>query len=224
MTGRSVARRIVLINPNTDAAITTAMLEMARRSAPPHIALQGVTASRGSALILDPAALAVAAEAVAEIVAGLSPCDGVMISAFGDPGLAAARRLLACPVAGLAEASMARAAAGGRRFCVVTTTPALVPTIDHAADAYGHGASYAGTFCTSGDPMIVMRDPVRLPDALLATCERAIAVSGVQAIIIGGGPLAAAARAISGNIAVPIIEPIRAAMDMLASALLPGGR
>ncbi|UHD43798.1 aspartate/glutamate racemase family protein [Aureimonas altamirensis] len=212
-------RRIVLINPNTDAAITTAMLEMARRFAPAPIALQGVTAARGSALIIDPAALSIAAEAVGEIVAGLKPCDGVIVSAFGDPGLKLARRVLACPVTGLAEASMAHAAVGGRRFCVVTTTPALASTIDDAARAYGHGASYVGTFCTPGDPMVMMRDPALLPIALLETCERVIAAQGVEAIIIGGGPLAAAARTISGRVAIPVIEPLRAAMETLAAAM-----
>lgn len=221
MTGHGLARRIVLINPNTDAAITAAMVEMAHRFAPPHLSLQGLTAARGSALILDPPALAVAAEAVGEIVAGLKPCDGVIVSAFGDPGLKQARRVLACPVTALAEASMAYAADGGRRFCVVTTTPALTSTIDDAAHAYGHGASYAGTFCTPGHPMVVMRDPALLPIALLETCERVIAAQGVEAIIIGGGPLAAAARAISGRVGVPVIEPIRAAMETLAAAMSP---
>ena len=40
-----------------------------------------------------------------------------------------------------------------------------------------------------------MADPVALEQALLRACEAAVREDGAQAIVIGGGPLAVAARA-----------------------------
>jgi allantoin racemase len=211
--------RLVLVNPNTDPAVTATMLSIARNQLPGHVSLDGVTAPFGSRLIVNPEGLSTASRAVASLASSLAitACDGVVVSAFGDPGLAELRSVLGCPVTGLAEASMARAAENGRRFCVVTTTPDLSDAIAAAACRYGHGTNFVGTFCTPGDPAILMRDPVRLEDQLLQTCEMVLARQGVEAIVIGGGPLAVAARALAGRVPVPLVEPIREAM-MLAIA------
>lgn len=84
-------------------------------------------------------ALSKAAEAVAELIDQLTANepDGVLISAFGDPGLDAMRPVCSCPVARIAEASMTEAARDGRRFGVATTTPALVDSIRKRAASYG---------------------------------------------------------------------------------------
>lgn len=211
--------RLVLVNPNTDPAVTETMLLIARSQLPAHVSLDGVTAPFGSRLIVNPEGLSVASRAVASLASSLAAraYDGVVVSAFGDPGLEELRSVLDCPVTGLAEASMARAAQNGRRFCVVTTTPDLAEAITATACRYGHGTNFVGTFCTPGEPAILMHDPVRLEDQLFQTCETVLARQGVEAIVIGGGPLAVAARALAGRLPVLLIEPIREAM-MLAIA------
>jgi allantoin racemase len=140
--------------------------------------------------------------------------SGIVISAFGDPALFEARRLTTLPVTGIAEAGMAEAAAGGRPFAVVTTTPDLVDSIAHSAEIYGHKGSFLGTELTEGDVTALTSDPVRLPQALLAACQRAVTTRGAEAIVIGGGPLAVAARQISGELPVPVIEPVSAAVRL----------
>ncbi|WP_223999589.1 aspartate/glutamate racemase family protein [Aureimonas sp. SA4125] len=214
MTPPRAMRRLVLLNPNTDPVVTELMLSMARSYLPAEVSLIGMTAPFGSPLILDDAALATASRAMLSLVTDLrqSGCDGIVVAAFGDPALDELRRVLDCPVTGLAEASMARAARNGRRFCVVTTTPHLASAISGAVERYGYGPSFAGTFCTHGDPIGLMRDPTRLEDALLRVCEEVAAREAVEAIVIGGGPLAAAARALAGRVSVPLVEPVREAV------------
>lgn len=211
--------RLLVLNPNTDLAVTAMMVEIAREGAPPGTRIAGMTAPFGASLILDAAALATAKDAVVSLIPELSAmeCDGVVVSAFGDPGLAELRQRLSCPVVGLAEASMASAAANGGRFCVVTTTPGLVASIDAAARAYGHGAQFAGTFCTPGDPRTLMQEPARLAEALRVTCQEVAARDGTETIIIGGGPLALAARSIRDRLSVRLIEPLREAVAVLLS-------
>jgi allantoin racemase len=56
--------RLLLVNPNTNAATTEAMLSIAREVAPDGITVEGATALFGESLITDVKALAIAAEAV----------------------------------------------------------------------------------------------------------------------------------------------------------------
>jgi Asp/Glu/hydantoin racemase len=201
--------RLTLVNPNTSASNTAAMVAIAEAEAGGPV--QGVTARFGAPLITDPEALAVAARAVADLAPDLAGAEAVIVAAFGDPGLAALRARLPCPVTGIAEAGMAEAAALSPRFAVVTTTPALVASI--AANAGAH-PGFAGTWVTPGDPAAVMADPGALVAALDAACRRAIAEGGAGAIVIGGGPLAVAARALAGSLPVPLVEPVPAAVRL----------
>jgi len=204
--------RLILINPNTSTDTTRSMLAIAAAEAGSRASLEARTAGFGAPLIADPAALSRAAEAVAALAPGIGPADGVIVAAFGDPGLEALRGVLRCPVTGIAEAGMAEAAAGGRRFAVVTTTPALVPGIAATAARHGH-ARFAGTWVTEGDPAAVMADPDGLTQALGAACRRALE-GGAEALVIGGGPLALAARRLAGTLPVPLIEPVPAAVRL----------
>lgn len=206
--------RLLLANPNTDARVTAEMLEIARAVAPAGFVLEGLTAPFGARLITDAAALAVAARAIvtmAETVTG--PAEGLIVSAFGDPGLHEARAVSRWPVTGIAEAAMAEAAAGGRRFAVVTTTPALGGAIRMAAERYGHGAVFAGLYLTPGDPVALTATPGELLSALEVACREAVR-GGVEAVVIGGGPLARAARALAGRLPIPVIEPVPAAVRL----------
>jgi Asp/Glu/hydantoin racemase len=215
--------RIVLVNPNTSAATTAVMVAIAAEEVAERARIEGMTAAIGSPLITEPSALAVATEAVVGLAPQLAGADAVIVAAFGDPGLGALRGLLACPVTGIAEAGMAEAGEGGRRFAVVTTTPDLRDLI--AATAARHGqAAFAGTWTTPGDPAVLMADPDALVSALGAACRAAVAEGGAEAVVIGGGPLARAARALAGTLPVPIIEPIPAAVRLSLARLRPEGQ
>jgi allantoin racemase len=215
---------LLLINPNTDAAVTQAMRDIAAEAAPAGIDVRALTAPFGATLITDEAALTRAGEAVLAALADapMQGCAGVIVSAFGDPGLAAARQQLALPVTGIAEAGMAEAACGGRRFAVVTTTPGLAAAITATARAYGHAAGFSGVRLTPGDPAQLMQQPQALLDALERACDEAVRLDGAQAVVIGGGPLAKAARALLGRVAVPLIEPVPAAVRLALARAGPG--
>ncbi len=101
--------KLLLVNPNTNAATTDRMVEIAREAAPPGVVIEGATAGFGAPLITEPGALAIAADAVEALArsADTRRFDGVIVAAFGDPGLDRIRALVPCPVTGIAEAGMA---------------------------------------------------------------------------------------------------------------------
>jgi allantoin racemase len=211
--------RILLINPNTSHDTTAQMAAIARAVAPPGVAIAGVTAELGPKMILTPAELAAAAAEVVRIpLAQAEPVDGIIVAAFGDPGLDELRGRIAIPAVGIAEAAMLEAGEGGRRFSVATTTPALVDFIASRADALGIGHLYTGIRLTAGDPMALVAEPSRLVEALAEAVRQAIDEDGAEAVIIGGGPLGQAAIVIAPRFATPIVQPIPAAMRRLLAA------
>ncbi|MDQ8020949.1 MAG: aspartate/glutamate racemase family protein [Moraxellaceae bacterium] len=220
MTGTNRTRRIALINPNASAAVTAMMLGIARRAVPAdaqgRLTLEGFSASEGPPLITDEAALADAAAAMPARVTAIAAegFDGFIIAGFGDPGLLAVRQQLAQPVTGIAEAGMAEAASGGRRFAIVTTTTALHDSLIRTAHDYGHADALAAVRITPGDVHAVMNDPARMAEALLACCEQAVRLDGAEAIVLGGGPLASVAEGIGARIGVPLVEPVAAAVRL----------
>lgn len=209
---------LLLINPNSSRATTEMMVTIAQAEAGGRAEICGATARRGPSMIVTPDALAASA---AEVVAlGLeAPADGLIVSAFGDPGLDELRYRVAVPVVGICDAAMLEAAAGGRRFGVATTTPDLVAAIDAKGAAFGR--LYTGVRLTSGDPFALVADPEALTEAL-AAATAACFDDGAEAVIIGGGPLGQAAIALEHRLARPVIGPIPAAVRRLLR-LLPAG-
>lgn len=205
---------ILLANPNTNRATTQAMGAILRDQS---ITVREWTAPQGPPVILTPDAL----DAAALHVARLSPpkgCQGVIVAAFGDPGARALAARLMVPVIGIGAAAAQAAGRGGRRFAVVTTTPALRQRIDALMLTHAGTGRYLGCHVTDGPPLSLMADPVALDHALLALARRA-AAQGAQAVIIGGGPLAQAAQRLASQSPVPLIQPLTEAALALAAII-----
>ena len=213
-------KRIVLVNPNMSAALTTLMVEIARECAPDNLQIEGLTGSFGASLITCDAELDEAADAVRALAPELARrADAVIVSAFGDPGADELGRSLRRPVVGIAEAGMRAAAANGRRFAVVTHTGRLVRRMAWRAEEVGVGTHCVGVLATEGDPIALMAAPAELESGLLALARRAVAELGAEAIVIGGGPLGRSAIALRGKVGVPVIEPIPEAVLRVAEML-----
>lgn len=212
----SAGRRLVLLNPNTSVATTEMMTGIARRIAPAGTLVEGRAMRLGPPIVTDEAALAESARHIAAegLAAAEGGADAILISGFGDPGLADLRRLVPIPVTGIAEAGMAAAAAGGRRFSIVTTTPDLHASITGMARDYGHRAGLASLRITPGQAEVVMADPTAMIRALVALALACRDEDGAEAILIGGGPLAAAAEAVAEATGLPVIEPVAAGVAL----------
>jgi Asp/Glu/hydantoin racemase len=205
--------RILLINPNSNEATTAMMVAIAKSAAPDGFDIIGATATRAPSMIVSADALDAAGPEVEEIArAHQSSGEGVIISAFGDPGLAGIKAAMVLPAVGIGESSMLEAAENGRRFGVATTTPLLGAKIDALPEALGLRSSYTGARFAEGDPQDLMRDPARLRAALAGAVEACIARDGAEAVVIGGGPLGEAARELQPLFTVPIIAPIPSAV------------
>ena len=209
MTTRAT-KRIALLNPNTNAATTTLMTRIAQSQAPEHVQFTGYSMLLGPMVVTDEDALSKAAVQVVTMGQTLAAdgVDGILVSGFGDPGLEALRESLSIPVTGIAEAGMAAAAINGRRFSIVTTTPDLTDSIAGMAKRYGYEAQLSAIRLTSGRPEATMASHESLSEALFQTIRLCEDMQDTDAVLIGGGPLAAAANEIADRISLSVIEPV----------------
>lgn len=211
---------ILLINPNASEATTAMMADIAQRCAPVQWQILARTAGKGPMMIVNASEL-LQAEADVEACWREAPqdCAGILISAFGDPGLERLRGLSKVPVVGIAEASILEAASGGRRFGIATVTPDLVEPIAGRVAAVGLTHLYTGIRLTEGDPRALAADATALEAALARAVQRCVDEDGAQAVIIGGGPLGQAAIALAERLHLPVIAPIPAAVRRLAQLM-----
>jgi allantoin racemase len=212
--------QVLLINPNSSGD-TTAMMVAAARACMPHgIAVIGATATRAPPMIVTPQALAAAADEVVEIgVREAAAVVGIIVGAFGDPGLDALKARVSVPAVGICEASMLEAATGDRRFGIATVTPELVVPIGERARELGLAPLFAGIRLTPGDPLELVRDPARLQQSLAAAVAQCFDDDRADAVIIGGGPLGQAALALARSFNRPVVAPIPAAVARLLTIM-----
>jgi Asp/Glu/hydantoin racemase len=214
--------RILLINPNTSAATTQLMLAIARASAPAGIEVEAATAAHGPSMITTADELEHAASEVMAIANRTAAAfDGIVIAAFGDPGLEALRQTLAMSVVGIGEAAMLEAAEG-RSFGVATVTPGLAAATAAMATRLGLADRYTGIRLTEGDPQALAASPDGLENALAKAVRACIELDHAEAVVIGGGPLGRAATALAPRFAAPIIAPIPAAIRRMIRMLTYG--
>ncbi|TDX76616.1 Asp/Glu/hydantoin racemase [Rathayibacter sp. PhB151] len=220
-------RTVVVVNPNTSVATTRLLVAVARDAVRGEdVRIVGETVAQGPSIITTPAALSAAAAhvvAAARRAVLLHAPDAIVVAAFGDPGAADAAEATGLPVVGIGAAAVRAASAGGRRFAIATTTGRLEQVLRALVADAGALDAYAGCFLTAS-PAEELEDPDRLHGELHAAVLLAQA-AGAEAVIIGGGPLSAAAERLAAEFAgvLPIVEPIRAAVAEALAATTPVG-
>ena len=204
--------RLLLANPNTSQAVTDRIAAVGRAAASAGTTIQAVTATAGVPYIATRAEAVIGARAVLELFAEhAGGADAAVVAAFGDPGLAAARELLAIPVVGMAEAAMLTACMLGRRFGIVTFAPALGPWYREIVDYNGLGARCSGVHCLDEAFADVAHVAEEKSAQFVGLCASAVA-AGAEVCILGGAPLAGLATAIAQQVAVPLVDAVAAAV------------
>lgn len=198
------------------------MADFAREALGTAWTVETCTNADAPAIITDPAGAARATTSILRLFRdGLDPCGGVILSAFLDPGLTELRAELDVPVVGIAEAAMQAAGRHGR-FAILSTTPDLNAHLRELAVVYGEADQLVDILRIEGDPYKVMGDPNLLMATLRAMLKDATDRLEVDAVIVGGGPLAKAARMLGAEASLPIVEPVPAAALALKAAIEAG--
>ena len=205
-------RKLLVINPNTSASVSTLLQTHVQAAAGLHVQVRTVTARFGAPYIADEASYAVAAHATLDAWAAAlteteNTPDAVLIGCFGDPGLLALRESSPVPITGLAEAAFIDAARHGR-FAIVTGGTRWGPMLQRLAQALGHAPQLAGIYTVLPTGAQLAADPVAARALLAQACRDVVRQMGVQAVILGGAGLAGMAAAIQPQVSVPVIDSV----------------
>lgn len=207
--------RLLLVNPNITQAVTETMLAEARRSAATSTEIVPATARFGAQYVENRIEAAIAAHAVLEVLAEhAGDCDAVVVAAFGDPGVFAAKEMLPIPVVGIAEAAFLTACTLGKRYSVVCLTPRLRTWYMECAAEHGLHGRMASTRALDVAPTDITRAKEEMRERLVEQALLAVEEDGAEVIILGGGPIAGLAREVADRIPVPIIDGVSCAVRL----------
>lgn len=217
--------QIFVYNPNSSAAMTAQIASeaAAAASSDTRVVTRGarppvpasIEGHRDEALAVPPMLEAL-------IRAEAEGAQAHVIACFDDPGLGAAREVVAAPVIGIAQAAMQVAGLLAPRYSIVTTLPRSIPIIEDLAQRYGAGHALRRVRAVDLPVLAVEADPARAHAALRAEILKARDQDGAEAVILGCAGMARLCRDLAAETRLPVIDGVHAAVR-LAEALAGGG-
>jgi allantoin racemase len=220
-----VSNRILVINPNSNARVTSAIddaLDPLRTVGNSQITC--ITLHQGPLGVESQRDVDVAASLVCDaVVENEQSAEAFVIACYSDPGLRPSRQLTRKPVFGIAEAGLATAISYGGRVGVISIL----------AEAVERHWAYAKSLDLHA--RIVADIPINLGVAELAdendVGPRMLDIArklrdnrGADVIVLGCAGMARYRRTLEDSLGVPIIDPTQAAVASAITALALGYR
>src|SRR5580700_3408103 len=212
--------RILVVNPNTTAAMTEKIGHAARAAASAETEIIAVNPADGPVSIegyYDEAF------SVPGLLAEIAKGEAIGVSAhiiacFDDTGLEAARCASLAPVIGIGEAAFHLASMLGHRFSVITTLSRSIAAIENNLLKYGL-ASRCGRVRASELPVLSLDDPASDAAVLIsAEIELAKQEDKAEVIVLGCAGMAELAARLAARHGVPVVDGVASAVK-LAEAL-----
>jgi allantoin racemase len=217
--------RLLIVNPNTTAAMTRVIAATARAVAAADTVIDAVTSPMGPASIEGyyDEACALPGLLQAVMAGAQSGADGAVIACFDDTGLDAARSAVAIPVVGLCEAAIHLASPLAHRFSIVTTLPRSIPPLEALAERYG--VARRCRVRAADVPVLALEagnaDAVARIEAEIAA---ALSEDRAEAIILGCAGMTDLAALLARKFAVPVIDGVACAVKLVEALAALGLR
>ncbi|WP_338662504.1 aspartate/glutamate racemase family protein [Pararoseomonas sp. SCSIO 73927] len=211
-------RRILVINPNRNAACTAGIAAaVAPYARPGHARFDTVQLDDGPDAITSwrdwyGVALPLCAAVQAEVA------DAYVIACVSDPGVEAVREVTSRPVLGPFRAAVLTALARADRFGVIAFVDASKERQRRVLLSLGVEASLVGSEALNL-PMAALTDP-EAPRAALLASGRRLREAGSPAVVLGCTGMASHRAFLEAELGIPVIEPCAAvaAQALLAAA------
>lgn len=217
--------RLLVINPNISEDVTSLIRAEAERSAAPGTELIVRTAGHGVEYIETRFESLLAAGAVAELIAEhAGEVDGVVVAAFGDPGMPALKELAPVPVVGITEAALCAAALTGQRFSIIAISDRITAWYRECVENFGLGGRLASIRSIKEALRGIGSVQEDFRPTLVDLARLAVAEDGADVVILAGAPLAGLARDVAEEIPVPVIDGIASGIRLTEAlvGLAPG--
>ena len=203
---------IVLINPNSTASMTEAMVATARETAP-RADFVGWTSHNGPPAIQGREDGEAAAGPLLKLVeiASDKGASAVIIGCFDDTALTEAQARAACPVIGIGQAAYHMAAMMGGRFSVVTTLAVSTPILEENIETYGLTRHLAKVRASDVPVLDLETDPDAAEEKVVREILKAEHEDNIRTAILGCGGMTGIEAKARGRTSVRLIDGVRSA-------------
>ncbi len=213
-----MARRILVINPNSSREVTGAMSQ----------ALASLRFAGGpviDCMTLDDGPPGIETDRHIAEVSGLvvraieeEEADAYIIACFSDPGLDAAREVCRQPVFGIGASAYAAALATGERFGIISILPVAVARHRRHVASLGLGAHLAGDMAI-GLAVTELAQEDLVVERMVRAGMTLKDEHGAGVVIMGCAGMARYHARLEVMLDLPVIEPTRAATALALNAL-----
>lgn len=215
--------RIMVVNPNTTAAMTDGVVAAARTVAAPGTEIVGGTPGYGVSSVESHTdevwgAAGVCDQVIAGEAAGV---DAYVVACFGDTGVAPARELAAGPVVGMTEAALMTAALVAYRFTVLTMPRRTIAMSDRVVQHLGleHRCTVRAVEVPVSD---VEHGAAHLLPLFADEGRAAMEHDGAEALVLGCAGLSDLLEPLAAELGVPVIDGVLAGVTMAEGLLAQG--
>lgn len=211
--------KILLINPNSNEAVTAGMREaVAPLKVPGGPDFEFRTLTSGPFGVESQADVEAVTLPLRAIVAERRDVDAFVIACFSDPGLAVCREATGAAVLGIRECAVFTALMQADRFGVVALAPASVKRQSRAFREMGVTDRWSGSvplYMTCAQSEADSAFP-----AIEAAAEKLLE-GGAEAIVLGCAGMVKHRAPLAARFGVPVVDPVQAASaQALGLALL----
>lgn len=216
--------RLLVVNPNTNRAVTAQIGRIARDCAGRETEVVAVSPHAGPLSIECHADETLAAARTLDLLAepDYRGFDAYIIACFGDPALFAAREMLTGPVIGIAEAALHVATMIATRFSIVTSLQRTAIMSEELLERYGFARHCRRVRAVDLTVAEIADDHGGSGNAIAAECRRARDEDQIGAIVLGCAGMARLAGELTTSLGLPVIDGVAAGVR-LAEALVGGG-
>jgi allantoin racemase len=208
--------RILVVNPNTAAAMTEKIGIAARKAAAAGTEIVVVNPADGPVSIEGyyDGALSVPG-LLAEIARGeAAGVSAHIVACFDDTGLEAARSAASAPVVGIGEAAFHLASMLGHRFAVVTTLSRSIAIIENNLLRYGLAGRCARVRACEV-PVLSLEDPSSNAVAQIsAEIELAKLEDKAEVVVLGCAGMTDLAARLSRKHGLPVVDGVASAVKL----------
>lgn len=214
------SQSILVINPNSNPAVTELIRKAAQRALPSGTRAVAMNPPAGPHSIQSARQKAEAVPQVLEMVhrIGVGKFGAIAMGCFDDLALEELRDCVSIPVVGTFEAGLLHVRSYALRFGVVTTFHGAIPGIRKLLERYGAGDCVSLRAAGVGVAAAAQPDPGAIKKVEAAVRE-AVEIDGARAILLGSGGLTGWAERVEAMIGVPVIDGVETAIRV-AGALV----
>jgi allantoin racemase len=218
--------RILVINPNTSDLVTERIAGVVRKIAGPTTEANVTRIPHGPEALESYYDESMAAPYVLECVmaANQQGYDAIIIAAFCDPAIEAAKEVSTIPVYSLEETSLAVALLLGNKFGIITEQKHKVAVKQQHVRKHGLESRFASVRPMNMGVLELAGDREHVMEVGIQVGRRMVEEDGAEVIILGCASLAGYAEDLEHELGVPVLDPVSVTFKVVEALTAIGVR